>query len=183
MMIQEDGTWVDWVDVDPDRIRRLKAAAVNQLEVYAGICPKFGTDSEDGESMRSYRQAATRKKTLAGLSGWLCDADYFQDSHSDSSSQAENLPSCVGPGALPSGSPHGEDGNEMTDPAFNMLVGVVWAPSCAFTQDFAFFYRVVPVPRHLSSLREASELAPEVVLVPPPPAFQHHLPQNVAPTQ
>ena len=61
MMIQEDGTWVDWVDVDPDRIRRLKAAAVNQLEVYAGICTKFGTDSEDGESTFLIRQTATKK--------------------------------------------------------------------------------------------------------------------------
>ena len=84
MTIQEDGTWVDWVDVDPDRIKRLKAAAVNQLEVYAGISTKFGTDSEDGESTFLIRQTATKKKTQAGLSGWLAEADYFQDSHSDS---------------------------------------------------------------------------------------------------
>ena len=84
MTIQEDGTWVDWVAVDPDRIKRLMTAAVNKLEVYAGIPTKFGTDSEDGESTFLIRQTATKKKTQAGLSGWLAEADYFQDSHSDS---------------------------------------------------------------------------------------------------
>ena len=139
MKIQEDGTWVDWVAVDPDRIKRLMTAAANKLQVYAGIPTKFGTDSEDGESTFLLRQNVTKKKTQAGLSGWLRDADYFKDFDNDSSSEAVTLPSCVGFAALPSGSSlSDEDSNGMAVPAFSMHVCAARAPSCVFNQRFAF---------------------------------------------
>ena len=62
-----DGTWVDWVDIDPHRLRALVQEAILNLKPYEGVDAALGTDSEDGTYTAELRANALGRRAAAAL--------------------------------------------------------------------------------------------------------------------
>ena len=74
-----DGTWVDWVDIDPHRLRALVQEAILNLKPYEGVDAALGTDSEDGTYTAELRANALGRRAAAALRGWQGYHHFHED--------------------------------------------------------------------------------------------------------
>ena len=73
------GTWVNWTEEDPQRVRLLKEKASQLLNCYMHIPAGEGTDSDFEDSTRAHYRTAVCRRAIAGLQGWQGYTSYGVD--------------------------------------------------------------------------------------------------------
>ena len=79
LAIEGNGTWVDWVIDNPERLKNMYMRAVEMLEQRWITAVPDPTDSDDSIETRYLRQLAHKNKVIAGLGNWHGYQSYCGD--------------------------------------------------------------------------------------------------------